>query len=167
MYSILYKKSLQSKPNRGYVMMLSKEDEFLRSWLKISSTVSNERIVSGMLFKEAQVCNIIYYQDLLKPDKLLSATDLCQATHMHKTLMNRTLKTLEEKEIIEKNHDEKDKRRVIVKKGKKFDEFIEVHHETMEFVKKISEELGAEELIKATDSFEKVANVVDKLFYNN
>ena len=82
-------------------MKLSKEDQFLRSWLKISSTVSNERIVSGMLFKEAQVCNIIYYQDLLKPDKLLSATDLCQATHMHKTLMNRTLKTLEEKEIIE------------------------------------------------------------------
>lgn len=145
--------------------MLSKEDSFLQAWLKISSTVSNERIVTGMLFTEAQVCNIIYYQNIENPDKKLSATDLCRATHMHKSLMNRTINKLESKGIIERHQDKKDKRKIILDMGENFEEFINVHKDTMKFVNKISENIGEESLIKATEAFNEVADIVDKLFY--
>ena len=48
-------------------------ERLLSAWLTLSSTLWNERIVTGMTFNEAFVCNLLSRQDAAQP---LTATDL-------------------------------------------------------------------------------------------
>lgn len=146
--------------------MIDEREQFLEAWLRISSTVCNERIVSNMPFNEALVCNILYYFSMMEPDRELTATDLCQMAHMHKTLMNRTLNNLEKKKIIRKEQDDSDKRRSFVKiDDTNFEEFIRVHNDTMEFVNKVVKVIGMEKMKNATQAFHDVAQAVDDIMY--
>ena len=75
-------------------------EELLEAWLRLSTILCNDRIVSEMPYNEALICNILYRQEMQKEDKKLTATDLCKQTKMLKSQMNRTLQCMEEKKII-------------------------------------------------------------------
>lgn len=146
--------------------MIDKNEQFLLAWLRISSTVSNERIVSNMSFNEALVCDVLYYRKLLGVTEKWTATDLCKLTHMHKTLMNRTLNSLEKKQIILREPDPSDRRRYFLKINPvNFQTFLDVHENTMKLVKKITERIGNEKTKAATEAFHNVAEAVDYFLF--
>ena len=86
-------------------------ERLLSAWLTLSSTLWNERIVTGMTFNEAFVCNLLSRQDAAQP---LTATDLCQRTKLLKSQMNKLLTTLEGKGFIRRARSEEDKRVVLI-----------------------------------------------------
>ena len=87
-------------------------ERLLSAWLTLSSTLWNERIVTGMTFNEAFVCNLLSRQDAAQP---LTATDLCQRTKLLKSQMNKLLTTLEGKGFICRARSEEDKRVILIR----------------------------------------------------
>lgn len=92
-----------------------KNEELLGAWLRLSTVIDNERIVSELPYNETLICNILYRAWLQDPEKELTATDLCHETRMLKSLMNRTLVSMEEKGLIVRERSQKDKRRVYIR----------------------------------------------------
>ena len=90
-------------------------ESLLQVWLQLSTSVINNRIVSELPYRESLVCNMLYMNALRTPDRLLTATDLCEMTNMLKSQMNRTLNSLEEKKLIIRERSSVDKRQVFVK----------------------------------------------------
>ena len=75
-------------------------EKVLNAWLKLSTAICNERIVSELPYNESLVCGILHENAVDHPEKKITATDLCEKTNMQKSLMNRTLNSLEEKGLI-------------------------------------------------------------------
>lgn len=146
--------------------MIDQNERFLMAWLRISSTVSNERIVSDLSFNEALVCDVLYYGNLLKMTQKWTATDLCKLTHMHKTLMNRTIKSLEKKKIILREPDDDDKRRYFVQiNPENFEVFLAVHENSMKLVRQVTESIGQEKTEAAIEIFHNISETVDQVLY--
>ena len=51
-------------------------EELLSAWLRLSSTIDNQRLVRGMSFNEALVCNLMVHAR--RQGRTLTARDLCQ-----------------------------------------------------------------------------------------
>ena len=86
-------------------------EKILSAWLKMILAVDSERVVSELSYNESIICNVLYSN----LDKEMTATELCTITKMQKSLMNRTLNSLELKQLIKKERSEKDKREIIEK----------------------------------------------------
>ena len=56
-------------------------ESLLQVWLQLSTSVINNRIVSALPYRESLVCNMLYMNALQTPDRLLTATDLCEMTN--------------------------------------------------------------------------------------
>ena len=67
-------------------------EKVLNAWLKLSTTICNERIVSELPFNESFICGILHRNAVEHPDKKITATELCEKTNMQKSQMNRILK---------------------------------------------------------------------------
>lgn len=136
--------------------MKSFNEELLSAWLRLSNTICNERIVTHLPYNEALVCNILYNQRMDHPDEYLTATDLCEKTRLIKSLMNRTLNSLEKKGFIVKQRSEGDRRNVYVKfNEEKISTYEKGHNEVLQVVdriaKNIEDRIGEEktkELVK-------------------
>ena len=87
-------------------------EELLAAWLKLSSVVNNERIVSTIPFNEAHVCNLLYRRRLEAPNDYLTATDLCGKTRILKSQMNKVLASLERRGLIERFRARDDRRKL-------------------------------------------------------
>ena len=89
-------------------------EKILGAWLKLSTAICNERIVSELPYNESLICSILHKNATETPEEKITATDLCEKTNIQKSQMNRILNTLEEKGLIFRKRSEKDKRQVFV-----------------------------------------------------
>ena len=127
-------------------------EKVLSAWLKLSTAICNERIVSELPYNESLVCGILHENAVEHPEEKITATDLCEKTNMQKSLMNRTLNSLEEKGLIFRKRSEKDKRQVFVSMNMENAEVYERQHKNIlrvvdEIVEKVGKE-KAEEIIQ-------------------
>lgn len=131
-------------------------EEILKEWLTVSAAVQNTRIVRGMTFNEALVCNHLWYQRNEDPD-WLTPTELCRRTGMQKSLMNRTLKKLAEKEIIEYVELKDNKRSTPLRlRADKENDFLAVHNESIKVVDALVEYWGPETAEKVRDALKEI-----------
>ena len=132
-------------------------EKVLTSWLKMILSVDGEHLVSQLPYNEAVVCNLL----LDNPEKQMTATDLCGITKMQKSLMNRTLTSLESKKLIERIRSNEDKRLVLVKLVNDVNNiFMEQHEKTLKYVDKIVNRIGkdkVDEVITLFDSITRIA----------
>lgn len=132
-------------------------EKVLTSWLKMILSVDGEHLVSQLPYNEAVVCNLL----LDNPEKQMTATDLCGITKMQKSLMNRTLTSLESKKLIERIRSNEDKRLVLVKLVNDVNNiFMEQHEKTLKYVDKIVNRIGkdkVDEVIALFDSITRIA----------
>lgn len=132
-------------------------EKVLTSWLKMILSVDGEHLVSQLPYNEAVVCNLL----LDNPDKQMTATDLCGITKMQKSLMNRTLTSLESKKLIERIRSKEDKRLVLVKLVNDVNNiFMKQHEKTLKYVDKLINRIGkdkVDEIIALFDSITKIA----------
>ena len=120
-------------------------ERLLSAWLTLSSTLWNERIVTGMTFNEAFVCNLLSRQDAAQP---LTATDLCQRTKLLKSQMNKVLSEMERKGYVQRMRSEKDKRQVLLRLTEAGQTaYAKEHSGISEILHRLVEDLGEEKAL--------------------
>lgn len=139
--------------------MEDRNEGLLSAWLRLTSTVCNDRIVSGMPYNEALICNVL---DNIG-DHRLCATDLCRLTGMLKSQMNRTLNSMEEKGLISRERSVSDKRQVFVTLLDS-ELYRSTHEKTLAVVEKIVSKLGEVESDELIRLLNKVCDVAEEVF---
>ena len=131
---------------------MKNNEKILNAWLKLSTTICNERIVSELPYNETMICSILHHNASEDPEKKITATDLCEKMNMQKSQMNRTLNTMEQKGLIFRKRSEKDQRQVFVTMNmEKAGIYKKQHEKILKFVDSIMEKVGkdkAEEIIQ-------------------
>ena len=134
-------------------------EKVLSAWLKLSTAICNERIVSELPYNESLVCGILHENAVENPEEKITATDLCEKTNMQKSLMNRTLNSLEEKGLIFRKRSEKDKRQVFVSMNMDNAEVYERQHKNiLRVVDEIVEKVGKEKADEIVSLFTLISN---------
>ena len=134
-------------------------EKVLSAWLKLSTAICNERIVSELPYNESLVCGILHENAVEHPEEKITATDLCEKTNMQKSLMNRTLNSLEEKGLIFRKRSEKDKRQVFVSMNMENAEVYERQHKNiLRVVDEIVEKVGKEKADEVVSLFTLISN---------
>lgn len=88
-------------------------EELLRVWLSLSAVICSRRMVAGMTFNQAVVCNHLIHRD--QTDRPLTATDLCEKMGLLKSQMNGILDQLEAKGYIERIRSNQDRRQICLR----------------------------------------------------
>jgi len=139
-------------------------ENLLRTWLRLSTTIVNDRVVEELSYNEALVCNILVSEKMMNPEQHITATDLCFRTKMLKSQMNRTLTQLEMKGIICRQRSKQDRRQVFVfmnmdQAGK----YHKLHRKVLKLVDEIIEQIGEEKAALAALLFDEIATAADNL----
>lgn len=136
-------------------------ERLLSAWLTLSSTLWNERIVTGMTFNEAFVCNLLSRQDAAQP---LTATDLCQRTKLLKSQMNKVLSEMERKGYVQRMRSEKDKRQVLLRLTEAGQTaYAKEHSGISEILHRLVKDLGEEKALHAADIVEEITQSLEKI----
>ena len=130
------------------------QTELLNLWIDISALVNNNRIVQDLPYNEAHVCNLLLraaQEDPTRPYR--TPAQLCRMTGMAKSLMNRTLKSLEQKQMILRITVPQDRRITPVRLNpEKMDVFLDVHNRSLCVVEKLTTYWGpqqSEQIVQA------------------
>ena len=140
-------------------------ETLLSSWLKLSTSINNSRIVSALSYNESLICSVLARHMASGQKKPLTATDLCKETKMLKSQMNRTLNQLEEKLMIRRERSTIDKRQVhILLNPEHAKVFQKQHQEILTSIERIINELGTKEAAQAVVLFDKISALADRVF---
>jgi DNA-binding MarR family transcriptional regulator len=85
-------------------------DKLLDSWLNLTSTLWNTRLVSSLTYNEAHVMGLLLRHST--PANPMTATDLIRRTRLLKSQMNKILTALESRGYITRTRSVKDERSV-------------------------------------------------------
>lgn len=109
------------------------------------------------MYNEATVMLLLYNRYVEDGIGLTSVKEIIKETGMLKSLLNRTLNSLEKKGLLQKIHGTNDKRKLFVKCVKdKLDVFLEVHNSSLKLAEGIIQVIGKEDA-------EKFISIVKKL----
>ena len=134
-------------------------EKVLNAWLKLSTTICNDRIVSELPFNESLICGILHKNAQESPEKQMTATELCEKTNIQKSLMNRTLNSMEEKGLIFRKRSDKDKRQVFVSINMDNTEAYESQHKKiLSMVDSVLEKVGKEKAEEIVQLFTLISN---------
>lgn len=143
--------------------MNSINEILLAAWVNISTSVNNDRVVSDMPYNESLVCHILYRNMLNGEKKQITATELCEKTHILKSQMNRILNHLEEKNFIKRIRSVKDKRQVYISFNlEQADAFKKQHEKLLHLLDAIIEDIGTDAAKEAAILFNKIADAANK-----
>ena len=139
-------------------------ESLLRAWLKLSTSVVNDRVVSDLSYNEARICNILFREKVTNSQGHMTATDLCQETRMLKSQMNRTLGSMEAKGLICRERSEEDKRKVFVYMNPDhMGLYHDLHYKVMKLVDGIVAEIGEAKAQLITDLMNEISCAADRL----
>lgn len=142
-------------------------EKLLATWLKLSSVVNNERIVSTIPYNEAHVCNLLYRQRMEAPETYLTATVLCARTRILKSQMNKVLSSLEKRGMIERFPAPEDHRKAYIRlREENIGQFEAVHARSIQLVDRAIEGLGEAAAIQANELLDRIADYVDESLTN-
>lgn len=134
-------------------------EEILEAWLKLTSTINNERIVSQLPLNETLICRILYQNQ----EKEITATDLCMMTKMQKSQMNRTLTSMESKNIIKRERSIQDKRRIFVTlNDDEIENYEKEHQRILKIVDQVVSRIGYDNAEKALDLFHLITHIAEE-----
>lgn len=141
-------------------------EALLESWLRLSTRISNSRLVSSMSYNESLVCHILYRNLKDGAKKMLTATDLCEKTKILKSQMNRILNKLEEKKMIIRTRSTKDKRQIFVSFNMdRAEEYEKQHTKIMELLNTLIGKIGKDAANDAVRLFHNISDAADQVLY--
>ena len=83
-------------------------ESLLSAWLRLSSTIDNQRLVKGMSFNEALVCNLLVHAR--RQGRTLTARDLCRMRSMKTGIVSVAIEQLTSNGFLERRTDSADRR---------------------------------------------------------
>lgn len=144
--------------------MADLNERLLDAWLALSTTIINDKVVSEMPYNESLICNILYKNQLLSPDKKLTATDLCSETKMLKSQMNRTLNSMEAQGLISRERSASDKRQVFVTFRPEHAAAYQKQHENiLRLADAVIEKLGTQKTEETIALFHTISGTVGEI----
>lgn len=147
--------------------MKNMNEALLNSWLRISTSINNPRLVSEMTFNESLVCNILYQQRHNAKTQPITATDLCRKTNMLKSQMNRTLTQLESKGMITRQRSEQDKRQIYITMNlEQCHAYEQQHEQILKILDAVIRRLGKEKAETAIEVFNNISDIAEELNLN-
>ncbi len=139
--------------------MQNVNEKVLSAWMKLSTSICNEKIVSEMPYNESVICGILHRNAMENPDKKITATELCEKTNMQKSQMNRTLNVMEKKGLIYRKRSEKDRRQVFVSMNMENAQIYECQHKKiLHVVDKLLDKVGKEKAEEIVQLFTLISN---------
>ena len=139
-------------------------ERLLSAWLTLSSTLWNERMVTGMTFNEAFVCNLLTRQAREAPDRPLTATDLCERTRLLKSQMNKVLSELEKKGYLKRLRSDKDKRQIFLRLTEAGEAaYAREHAGITAILDQLVSDLGEEKALAAADMVDEISACLKKI----
>ena len=143
-------------------------EKVLNAWLKLSTSICNERMVSELPFNESFICGILHRNAMEHPEKNITATELCEKTNMQKSQMNRTLNSMEKKGLIFRKRSEQDKRQVFVSMNMENVEMYERQHKNvLKYVDMMLEKVGKEKAEEIIQLFTLISNKAKEVLIND
>ena len=140
-------------------------ESLLSAWLRLCTSVINTRIVSEMSYNESLICGILYKHS--QSGQSMTATELCQATCILKSQMNRTLNLLEDKGMIRRERSTTDKRQIAITFNMEHaQQYEKQHREILTIIDQIIEQLGTEETLHAISLFHRIADIAQSIHIN-
>lgn len=140
-------------------------EQLLDVWLNLSVVINNERVVSDVPYNESLICNLLYRNQMQRPDQLMTATDLCDATKMLKSQMNRTLNNMEEKGFITRERSLTDKRLVYVRLNLDHTLLYEQQHrQILEQLDTLISRLGIEKTHETISLLKEITTISKEVF---
>ena len=144
--------------------MKNMNEALLNSWLRISTSINNPRLVSEMTYNESLVCNILYQHSHDSASQTITATDLCRMTNMLKSQMNRTLTQLESKGMITRERSSEDKRQIYITMNLEQCHIYEKQHERiLRILDAVIDKLGTEKSKMAIEVFNDISLIAEEL----
>ncbi len=135
-------------------------EQLLNVWLRLSTDVSNDRLVKNMPFNEALICNILAQEG---PGRM-TATNLCEKTKMLKSQMNRTLNSMEDKGLIVRQRSESDRRQVYISLSPEHcSVFEEEHKKNLRIAGAILDRYGRDRAKDLIDELTAVTDIIEDL----
>ena len=139
-------------------------EELLCAWLKMSTSVVNDRVVTELSFNEALICNILFREQLVNRNLRVTATELCRRTKMLKSQMNRTLGQLEMRGIIRRERSTEDKRQIFVTMNpERAGLYRQLHSRVLHLVDDIIGHIGEEKARTVMEILNEIADVAEHL----
>lgn len=139
-------------------------EKILDAWVRVSLAINSERVVSDLTYNESVICNILYRNERLESGAKTTATDLCNQTKMLKSQMNRTLNSLEKREIITRKRSDTDKRQIYVKFNlDKADVYIKQHAKILRLVDTFIERFGEGKANEIVEMFNAISDMADEV----
>lgn len=140
------------------------KENILKSWIRMSLSIHDERIVSSMSYNESLIFHLLYNHQQQFAEQSMTATELCHTMRMQKSQMNRTLTQMEQKELIVRERSTQDKRQVFVRIN--FDK-IGIYQKQHEQILKVIDELitmiGKDKAEDVVRLFELIADAAEKV----
>lgn len=127
----------------------TQEEQLLQAWVTLSGIMKNNRVIASgpLVYNEAIVMLSVYKRYLLDGEGLTSVKDIISETNMLKSLVNRTVNSLEKKGLILRFQGTLDKRTVFIKCVKeKLNVFMEVHRVSLKVAGDIADIIGSEDI---------------------
>ena len=125
-------------------------ERVLDGWLKMSTAISNERLVSAMTYNESMVCGALY-QMKNRGALSLTATQLCRRLQILKPQMNVILNGLEKRGLIRRERSSEDHRQVHILLTREGERVYAAAHQGL------IDRLGAEKMSMFADLMHTVA----------
>ena len=118
-------------------------EELIAAWMELIAAVENRRVVSGLSFNEALVCNLL----VRRRGGFFTASELCAQTNILKSQMNAILRALEAKGIITRSPSPLDRRVVEIRlRGDGGPVYLASHAHTLGIIDRFVSSMGEEKV---------------------
>lgn len=121
------------------------EEGLITAWVQLTGVLKNTRITKGLVYNESIVMLVAYRKYQQDGMGLVSFKELVRETRMLKSLVNRTIDSLVEKQMLVRCEG-KDKRTTFVRLiPENLDAFLEVHESSLALAHRMLELIGEED----------------------
>lgn len=135
----------------------------LRSWVSLSGILKNNRITKGLQYNEAIIMMLLYNRYKEDGTGLISIKEITTTTKMLKSLVNRTINSLEEKQLLKRCESDGDRRIQYVKCVEdKLDLFLGVHNQSLALAENIINIIGKED----AEAFIRIVKKIEESNYS-
>ena len=141
-----------------------KSEQLIKAWVTLSGIIKNCRVTKGLMYNEAIVMMLLYHRHKVDGNGIVSIKEITNETKMLKSLVNRTVNSLEKKGFLERCNIENsaDKRMVYVKCVEdKLDKYLTIHNGSLKIAEIIIKTIGPED----TEAFIRIAEKIEKSGY--
>ncbi len=139
-------------------------EALLNSWLRLSTSINNARLVSEMTYNESLICNILYNHSTHPDSEAITATTLCHMTNMLKSQMNRTLNQLEKKNLITRERSSEDKRQIFITMNiEQCHAYEKQHAQILKILDAVIQNLGEEKTLQSIQTLNRISDIANHL----